>query len=227
MNSLQIMSASSTSSVIRPRAGSILRVADPILKRSLDLLVSSAALLIFSPVFMIIALLIRRDERGPVLFRQKRVGKDGVLFDMYKFRSMTLDAEKHRAVLQMQNLHGQENVTFKMKDDPRITRVGRWLRRTSLDELPQLWNVLKGDMSLVGPRPPLPSEYALYTDYQRTRMCVVPGLTCLWQVSGRADLPFETQVELDREYIARRSFFLDVKLLLLTIPAVLSGRGAY
>ena len=126
-----------------------------------------------------------------------------------------------------ENQHGRDGVTFKMKADPRITKVGRWLRRTSLDELPQLWNVVLGDMSLVGPRPPVPTEYAKYTEYQKTRLSVTPGLTCLWQIQGRAEIPFEGQVELDREYVARRSLLLDLKILALTIPAVLSGRGAY
>ena len=140
---------------------------------------------------------------------------------------MVVDAEAHRRALQAKNQHGAQGVTFKMKNDPRITRVGRILRRTSLDELPQLWNVLKGDMSIVGPRPALPAEVERYTAEEQTRLVITPGLTCLWQVSGRADLSFEEQVRLDLEYIAKRSFWFDLILIARTIPAMLSGRGAY
>jgi lipopolysaccharide/colanic/teichoic acid biosynthesis glycosyltransferase len=196
-------------------------------KRALDLVLASSALLVLSPLFIAIAWLIRLNDGGPVFFRQKRHGKDGSTFVMYKFRSMSTSAEVQKAALLADNQHGKDGVTFKMKSDPRITRVGRWLRRTSLAELPQLWNVVLGDMSLVGPRPPVPAEYAKYTDYQKTRLAVTPGLTCLWQIQGRAEIPFERQVELDREYVANRGLLLDLKILALTLPAVVSGRGAY
>ncbi|MDR3622829.1 MAG: sugar transferase [Paludisphaera borealis] len=196
-------------------------------KRLLDVVLASSALFVLSPLFLVVAWLIRLNDGGPVFFRQKRHGKDGASFFMYKFRSMKTTAEAQKAALLADNQHGRDGVTFKMKADPRITRVGAWLRRTSLDELPQLWNVVLGDMSLVGPRPPVAAEYAKYTDYQKTRLAVTPGLTCLWQIKGRAEIPFEGQVELDREYVATRSLLLDLKILVLTIPAVVSGRGAY
>jgi exopolysaccharide biosynthesis polyprenyl glycosylphosphotransferase len=196
-------------------------------KRLLDIVLASAAIMVLSPIFIVAAWLIRLNDGGPVFFRQKRHGKNGEPFFMYKFRSMKVGSDAQKAALQAENQHGKDGVTFKMKADPRITRVGRWLRRTSVDELPQLWNVVLGDMSLVGPRPPVPSEYAKYTDYQKGRLAVTPGITCLWQINGRAEIPFEGQVELDIEYIARRSLLLDLKILVLTVPAVLSGRGAY
>jgi exopolysaccharide biosynthesis polyprenyl glycosylphosphotransferase len=196
-------------------------------KRILDVVLASAAIMVLSPVFIIAAWLIRLNDGGPVFFRQKRHGKNGETFFMYKFRSMKVGADAQKATLLAENQHGTDGVTFKMKADPRVTRVGRWLRRTSIDELPQLWNVVLGDMSLVGPRPPVPSEYAKYTDYQKGRLAVTPGITCLWQINGRAEIPFEGQVELDIEYVARRSLLLDLKILILTVPAVVSGRGAY
>ena len=196
------------------------------LKRALDVIVAGAALMALSPVFLLIAVLVSRDG-GSVFFRQVRVGRGGRAFGFYKFRSMVVDAEAHRLALAARNDHGQECVTFKMRRDPRVTAVGGFLRRTSLDELPQLWNVLKGDMSLVGPRPAIPAEVALYTPAQRGRLAVKPGLTGIWQVSGRAELPFEEQVRLDLDYIARRSIWLDLSLLARTVPAVLTGRGAY
>jgi lipopolysaccharide/colanic/teichoic acid biosynthesis glycosyltransferase len=145
---------------------------------------------------------------------------------MYKFRSMYIDAEARKAALAKNN-EMDGGVIFKMKHDPRITRVGRYIRRASIDELPQLWNVLKGDMSLVGPRPPVPSEVSQYTLSDRRRLEAKPGITCVWQVSGRSDIPFEQQVELDFAYIESQSLWMDIKLLLKTIPAVLLGRGAY
>jgi lipopolysaccharide/colanic/teichoic acid biosynthesis glycosyltransferase len=184
------------------------------------------ALIALAPVFVLIASIVRYDG-GPAFFRQQRVGKGGRTFWFYKFRSMVVDAEARRAGLALWNRHGPDGVTFKLKHDPRVTPVGRFLRRTSLDELPQLWNVLKGDMSLVGPRPALPSEVACYTTGQSRRLAVPPGLTCLWQVCGRAELSFEEQVRLDLEYISRRSLWLDLDLLARTVPAVVGGRGAY
>ena len=195
-------------------------------KRTVDLAGSALLLLLLLPVFTVIALAIKLQDGGPILFWQKRVGKWGRVFDFPKFRSMVIDAEAHQHQLSRRNHHG-ECVTFKIKQDPRITAVGRILRKLSLDELPQLWCVLKGDMSLVGPRPPLPSEVERYSLADRCRLEITPGLTCLWQVKGRADIPFPEQVKFDVEYIESRSLFLDFRLLLATVPAVLSGRGAY
>jgi lipopolysaccharide/colanic/teichoic acid biosynthesis glycosyltransferase len=195
-------------------------------KRSLDLVVATTLLLALSPMFAVIAVLIKLTDGGPVLFWQRRVGQWGRELAFPKFRSMVVNAEQLRQQLLAQNDHGG-GVTFKMKRDPRITWIGRILRKLSVDELPQLWNVLRGDMSLVGPRPPLPSEVAQYSLADRRRLDVKPGLTCIWQVSGRGDIPFPQQVELDVQYIESQSLRLDFLLLLKTIPAVLFGRGAY
>ncbi|MFM8332825.1 MAG: sugar transferase [Candidatus Methylumidiphilus sp.] len=195
-------------------------------KRLLDISAASALLLLLSPVFAGVILAIRRDSPGPVFFKQIRVGRYGKLFPMWKFRSMYIDAEARKKELMAKN-EMDGGVLFKMKDDPRITKVGRFIRKASIDELPQLWNVLKGDMSLVGPRPALPSEVNQYSLAERRRLEVIPGITCIWQVSGRSDIPFDKQVGLDVEYIESQSFWLDIKLLLLTIPAVVLGRGAY
>jgi lipopolysaccharide/colanic/teichoic acid biosynthesis glycosyltransferase len=195
-------------------------------KRILDLAISVPLAILLLPPLLLVALLIKCWDRGPVFFVQRRVGKGGKEFTCYKFRSMVLDAELLKKKLLERNHHG-DNRTFKMACDPRITGIGRILRKTSIDELPQLWNVIKGDMSLVGPRPPVPSEVDLYSERDLLRLAVRPGITCIWQVSGRGDLPFSEQVRLDVEYIRNQSFLLDLKLLLMTIPAVLSGRGAY
>jgi len=198
---------------------------DAALRRALDVVVSAAALLLLLPLLALIALCIRLDSPGPVLFVQKRVGRHGCEFPVFKFRSMFTDAEAHlHTVLDANERSGP---VFKMRQDPRITRIGRGLRRCSLDEVPQLMNVLKGDMSLVGPRPALPREVALYTLDQRVRLSVLPGLTGLWQVSGRATLSFEASVALDLLYVQRQSLWLNVVILARTIPAVLTGRGAY
>ena len=194
-------------------------------QRVCDVALCAAALLLLWPLFLVIALLIRLDSPGPVLFKQSRVGKDGEEFWFYKFRSMVTDAEATRHLLEMQN--ERTGPVFKMKNDPRITRVGRVLRKFSLDELPQLINVLKGDMSLVGPRPALPKETDKYTARQRQRLLCLPGVTGLWQVSGRASLSFERSIELDLYYIERQSVGLYFRILLLTIPAVLRAEGAY
>jgi lipopolysaccharide/colanic/teichoic acid biosynthesis glycosyltransferase len=199
----------------------------PIAKRGLDIFLALIALLVLFPLFLIISIAIKLTDRGPVLFWQKRVGKGGVEFDFPKFRSMVTDAERKRRELLSENHHGGECVTFKIKNDPRITPVGSLLRKFSLDELPQFWCVLKGDMSLVGPRPALPIEVAQYTDYQRGRLAVLPGLTCFWQVQGRANIPFPEQVEMDLKYITERSLLLDIVLLCKTLPAVILARGAY
>jgi lipopolysaccharide/colanic/teichoic acid biosynthesis glycosyltransferase len=197
-----------------------------IAKRILDLVITLAVLVLLSPLLLLVTFLVKIWDRGPVLFVQTRVGKGGQEFTCYKFRSMVANAELLKAQLLAQN-HHSDNRTFKIPDDPRITWIGRILRKTSIDELPQLWNVVRGEMSLVGPRPPLPSEVNLYSDRDRRRLNVQPGITCIWQVSGRGDLPFSEQVRLDLEYIQNRSLALDSKLLFLTIPAVMTGRGAY
>ena len=196
------------------------------LKRSLDIVVSALALIALSPLLAIVALAIKRHDRGPVLFWQARVGRWGAEFRCPKFRSMVVDAEAKKEALLASNDHGA-SVTFKMKRDPRVTPIGRFIRKLSIDELPQLWCVLKGEMSLVGPRPPVPREVALYTLSERRRLDAKPGLTCVWQVSGRGDLAFDRQVELDVDYIQTRCLRKDFNLLVKTIPAVLSGRGAY
>jgi exopolysaccharide biosynthesis polyprenyl glycosylphosphotransferase len=195
-------------------------------KRLIDIGVALTLLTVLSPLFLIVALCVKLTDGGPVFFRQKRVGLNGRVFDFYKFRSMVVDAELRKAELLKLNKHGN-SITFKMCRDPRVTWVGRILRKTSIDEMPQLWNVLIGEMTLVGPRPAVVSEVQRYTPRERRRLAVAPGLTCFWQVSGRADLDFQQQVELDVRYIRERSLWLDLKLMLLTIPAVLSGKGAY
>jgi len=195
-------------------------------KRGFDATASFLALFIASPFMALVALLIKLEDGGPVFFAQTRVGMRGRHFRMFKFRSMYADAERRFQDVLAQNDH-QEGVTFKLKNDPRITRVGKWLRRLSLDELPQLINVLKGEMSLVGPRPPVPREVAVYSPSERRRLMTMPGLTCLWQIGGRAEIDFSGQVQLDVQYIESQSFWGDFKILVKTIPAVLSGKGAY
>lgn len=195
------------------------------LKRMFDVCVSSVALLLLSPVFFVISLIIKRDG-GPAFYSQVRIGKRGRPFKFYKFRSMVPNADKLRKDLEASNEMAQ-GVTFKMKSDPRITPVGRFIRRFSLDELPQLWNVFIGDLSLVGPRPALPDEVSKYSHHQRQRLSVQQGLTCFWQVSGRNLLDFEQQVELDLKYASKASFLTDLSILLKTVPAVISGKGAY
>ncbi len=194
-------------------------------KRALDLSVSLAMLLLLSPLFLLIAALVWIEDGGPVFFAQTRVGQFGREFKMYKMRSMCLDAEQRLKDLLARN-HHKQGVTFKLQEDPRITRVGKWLRKFSFDELPQLYNVLIGDMSLVGPRPPVPREVAMYSLADRRRLAVKPGITCLWQISGRANIDFAGQVQLDVDYIESQSFWSDVKILARTVPAVLSGEGA-
>lgn len=198
----------------------------PCAKRTLDVLVAGGALLLALPLMALLALLIKATDRGPALYWQTRVGRRGRPFRFPKFRSMVVDADARRASLLAANQHG-DGITFKLRHDPRITWIGRLLRRSSLDELPQLWCVLKGEMSLVGPRPALEHEVARYTLAERVRLDAVPGLTCTWQVSGRANLPFPEQVRLDIEYIEHSCLREDLRLLLKTVPAVLSGRGAY
>lgn len=207
---------------VHPASQKKLQVA---VKRGLDVLVSSVALLILLIPMLLIALAIKLDSPGPVIHRQRRVGKDGRPFTMYKFRSMVGDAEDFMPALAEKN--ESTLPIFKIRDDPRRTRVGAVLRRLSLDELPQLLNVLEGDLSLVGPRPPLESETAVYSPEHWRRLAVPQGMTGLWQVSGRSLLNFEEMLELDLAYIRSWSVWLDVKLLARTVPAVLSGRGAF
>lgn len=195
------------------------------IKRGFDIFTSLAALIALSPLFLFVALLIKLEDRGPVFFAQRRVGQFGREFRMFKFRSMCLDAEKKLAEVLALNQH-KEGVTFKIKNDPRITFVGRWLRKFSLDELPQLYNVLTGDMSLVGPRPPLPREVAMYSLAHRRRLAIKPGITCVWQISGRSEIDFSGQVQLDVNYIQSQGFWTDMAILLRTVPAVISGKGA-
>lgn len=194
-------------------------------KRGFDVAAVLGALALFLPLFALIALAIKLEDGGPVFFRQTRIGQRGLPFRMWKFRSMVVDAEARLATLAGQS--ERDGTCFKMRRDPRVTRVGALLRRLSLDELPQLFNVLSGEMSLVGPRPGLPREVLALTPDQRERLAGQPGLTCTWQVSGRAEIPFEQQVRLDIEYLRTRSFVKDIALILRTVPAVLSARGAY
>lgn len=199
--------------------------ATPIGRRVLDIIGAGLGLLLAGPLMLLVALAIRLESPGPVFFSQQRVGLRGEHFCLWKFRSMYADAETRRAALVSHN-EMDGGVLFKIKDDPRITRVGRVIRRFSIDELPQLWNVLRGDMALVGPRPALPDEVAQYRLADRQRLLVRPGITCIWQVSGRSGIPFERQVEMDLEYIHRATLKTDLHLLLKTIPAVISGHGA-
>ncbi|WP_226536066.1 sugar transferase [Fictibacillus halophilus] len=195
-------------------------------KRLVDILLSLCGLLLLIPAFLLIVILIKvEDPKGGILFRQKRVGKDGKEFMMFKFRSMVHNAESLLDnLLQFNETTG---AMFKMKEDPRVTRVGKVLRKYSLDELPQLFNVLKGDMSLVGPRPPLPREVEQYSNYHYQRLLVVPGCTGLWQVSGRSSLGFEEMVELDLMYISNRTMFYDLKLIFQTVKVMVNSKNAY
>ena len=194
-------------------------------KRLLDILLSGGALVALFPLFVLLILAIKIEDRGPIFYCSTRVGKGGRLFRFIKFRSMVTDADAVRADLE--HMNECEGPVFKIEQDPRITRVGRLLRRSSMDELPQFWNVFVGDMSLVGPRPPLPAEVVQYEPWQLRRLSVVPGLTCLWQISGRSTIGFDEWMRLDMQYIDSRSLRADLGILLRTIPAVVSGEGAY
>ena len=194
-------------------------------KRIIDIIGSLAGLIFLSPLFLIVSILIKlEDPKGKVFFSQERNGKYPGTFKMYKFRSMVHNAEELLEKLKDQN--EQTGPVFKMKEDPRITRVGKFIRKTSIDELPQLFNVLRGDMSLVGPRPPIPREVEQYTTYQMQRLGVKPGLTCLWQVGGRNSVDFDGWVELDIEYIQKRSLWLDIKLIIKTVFVLFGDRNA-
>jgi exopolysaccharide biosynthesis polyprenyl glycosylphosphotransferase len=193
-------------------------------KRVFDVVVSFIVLAVLSPVLLALAAAVKLDSPGPVLFKQKRVGLQGRTFSILKFRSMYVDAEARLESLRAHN--EMSGPVFKMRNDPRITKVGRFIRMTSLDEFPQFWNVLRGEMSVVGPRPPLPSEVRQYKRWQRRRLSVKPGITCLWQISGRSNVDFDRWMELDLEYIDQWSLWNDIQICLKTIPAVLGARGA-
>lgn len=197
-----------------------------VVKRTLDILISLMAIILLMPLCLIAAICIIVEDGYPIIYVQKRVGLNGREFHFYKFRSMVRGAEKMKTELLEKNEAGN-GVTFKMKDDPRILRCGRFLRRFSIDEVPQFINVLIGDLSIVGPRPPLPEEVRAYSLSDRKRLHVKPGLTCLWQIHGRSEIPFDRQVGLDMQYIQSQSLFKDLLIMLKTIPAVLFGRGAY
>ncbi|MFO7948353.1 MAG: sugar transferase [Armatimonadota bacterium] len=195
------------------------------IKRLLDIIGSVVAIILFSLPMLLTAIAVKLTSRGPLFFTQTRLGKDGQPFTLVKFRSMIVGSEDVReSLLQDNELDGP---VFKIRKDPRLTPIGGFIRKFSLDEMPQIFSVLRGHMSLVGPRPPIPDEVAHYEPWQTERLAVKPGLTCIWQVSGRSDIGFEQWVKLDIDYVRSRSILLDLKLLLLTIPAVLTGRGAY
>lgn len=195
------------------------------IKRSMDVFLSTAALLVLSPVFLVTAVAIKLEDNGPVIFTQPRAGKDMKPFRLYKFRSMYVNAEKEFQAMMEQN--EQTGHAFKIRNDPRVTRVGRVIRRFSIDELPQLINIIKGDMSIVGPRPILTFQMEACSPYEKQRLIIQPGLTCYWQISGRADIKWEEWVELDLDYIEDMSLWTDVKMIVKTIPAVFEAGGAY
>lgn len=193
------------------------------LKRVMDVFLSSIALIVLSPIFLIVALAIKIEDKGPAFYKQIRIGKDETPFTMYKFRSMCLNAELK--LKELEELNEREGPAFKIKDDPRITKVGKFIRKTCIDELPQLLNIIKGDMSIVGPRPPLPNEVAQYNLFQKQRLNVTPGLTCYWQVNKQETTTFDEWVLMDLEYISKRNIFIDIKLILLTLKVVFVGNG--
>ncbi|WP_370774181.1 sugar transferase [Clostridium sp.] len=194
------------------------------IKRLIDIICSFVGILVLSPLFIIIAIIIKFTSKGPVFFSQNRVGRNGKEFDMYKFRSMVVNAEELKEKLAAQN--EMSGPMFKMKDDPRVTKVGKFIRKTSLDELPQLWNILKGDMSLVGPRPSLPKEVAQFDEWMYKRLEVKPGLTCYWQVSGRNNIDFEDWMKLDVKYVEERSLWIDIKLIFKTVGVLFGDKNA-
>lgn len=208
------------------RKRTIVQSIDRALARTMDISASAAGLLVLSPLLLGTAIAVRLESRGPALYRQIRVGENGAEFEIFKFRSMRIDGPS-QAELSQQKHDRDDGVTFKLKRDPRITRVGQFIRKFSIDELPQLWNVFKGDMSLVGPRPALPVEVEKYSNVERRRLRGKPGITCFWQIMGRADLAFDRQVVLDVAYLQKRSIFMDIGILLRTPIAVLTARGAY
>ncbi|WP_342985850.1 sugar transferase [Clostridium saudiense] len=195
-----------------------------ICKRGIDIIGAGSGLLLLSPVIAIVSCAVKFTSKGPIFFSQKRVGKNGQLFDMYKFRSMVVNAEELKEKLANQN--EMSGPMFKMKDDPRVTKVGKFIRKTSLDELPQLWNVLKGDMSLVGPRPSLPKEVKQFEKWMYKRLTVKPGLTCYWQVSGRNNIDFEDWMKLDISYVEDRNLWIDIKLIFKTVFVLFGDKNA-
>lgn len=196
-----------------------------IVKRAFDLVVATAAVIVFAPIMLVVATMIVLEDKGPILYRQPRVGRYGVPFWFYKFRSMRVDADRIRAELLKHS--DAQGAAFKMKNDPRITRIGRFIRKFSIDEMPQLFSVLAGHMSIIGPRPHLGVEVSTYTSDQYARLLVRPGLLCLREIKGRSNLSFEEWIRLDIEYVFNRSLWLDLKIFFLAIPAVLKGDGAY
>ena len=193
-------------------------------KRITDIVLSSIGLLLLSPILIIVAIAIKIDSRGPIIFKQDRVGKDGKIFSMYKFRSMVVNAEELKQQLQSQN--EMSGPMFKIKNDPRITKIGRFIRKTSIDELPQLLNVIKGDMSLVGPRPSLPKEVSQFKPWMKERLLVKPGLTCFWQVMGRNNISFEEWMKLDIKYVHEMNYWLDIKLIFKTFFVLFGDESA-
>lgn len=192
-------------------------------KRIFDILLALVGIIILSPLFLAVAILIKKEDKdGPIFFKQERIGKNGKVFYMYKFRSMVSNAES--LLEDLLHLNEVEGAMFKIKSDPRITKTGKFIRSTSIDELPQLWNVLKGEMSLVGPRPPLSREVEMYTDYEKQRLIVVPGCTGLWQATERNNVGFKEMVELDLNYIDRKNFYFDIKIIMLTIYSLVIKR---
>ncbi|ALU36980.1 putative undecaprenyl-phosphate N-acetylgalactosaminyl 1-phosphate transferase [Clostridium coskatii] len=194
------------------------------LKRTIDIIFSFVGIIAFFPIMFVVAVAIKLDSKGPIIFSQARVGKNGKIFKMYKLRSMTHDAEQL-----LDNLQHKNEMTgpiFKIKQDPRITRVGRFIRKTSIDELPQLFNVIKGEMSLVGPRPNLPKEVAKFTSQQKIKLLAKPGLTCYWQVMGRSSIDFDEWMKLDLKYIKDRSTLLDIKLIFKTLGVFFGDKNA-
>ena len=207
--------------VIEPKEGPVYMFC----KRAMDIIGSLAGLILLSPLLLIIAIAIKiEDPKGSIFFAQQRCGKDNKLFPMYKFRSMVSNAEELLEELMEHN--EMDGPVFKIKDDPRITKVGKFIRKTSVDELPQLFNILMGDMSIVGPRPAIPHEVAEYNDYQRQRLLVKPGLTCIWQVSGRNSIGFDEWMEMDLEYIENRNLWMDIKLIFKTVGVLFGDEHA-
>ena len=195
-----------------------------VIKRIIDIVASFTGLIVLSPLMLVVSILIKLESKGEVIFKQKRVGLNGKEFYMYKFRSMVINAEELKAELESQN--EMSGPMFKMKDDPRITKIGKFIRKTSIDELPQLINVIKGDMSLVGPRPSLPKEVKKFEPWMMERLEVKPGLTCIWQVSGRNNIDFEDWMKLDIKYVRERSIKLDIKLILKTVLVLFGDKNA-
>jgi len=193
-------------------------------KRTMDIFCSLVGLIILTPLFLIVGILIRLESKGSIVFSQERIGKDGNIFKMYKFRSMVINAEELKEKLCHKN--EMSGPMFKMKDDPRVTKIGKFIRKTSIDELPQLFNVLKGDMSLVGPRPSLPKEVEKFDNWMMTRLKVKPGLTCYWQVSGRNDIDFEEWMKLDIKYVRERNTLVDIKLIFKTFFVLFGDKHA-